>query len=148
MGRGFSTRGFSTLGFSTSGFSSWEAIVFLFLSAVLLATLAGYSLQEFKTVRSLFGTIWADRLLDNLEFKDIPLNSERERVLTVPEGLHDMELVSSGENWKLLGEFREKKISKELSIKPVFDPANLLEIPGRHRVIVYRERESVLIRKI
>lgn len=130
------------------GFSTFEALVFLLLSAVLLATLAGFSVQEFRTARALFGTIWADRLLETLEFSNIPENTITETVLQVPPGFHDVQLVKEGNSWKLLAGFNERTVSKELRLKPVFEPSNLLEIPGRHNVVVWKENGSVLIRKI
>ena len=130
------------------GFSSWEALIFILLSSVLLATLAGFSIMEFSTANQLYGTIWAGRLLDDIEFRDLPPNIERETTITVPRGLHDPELVKKGNSWKLTITFDGQTLSREFSIKPVFDPVNLLEIPGRHRVIVWKEGESVLIKKL
>lgn len=130
------------------GFSSWEAVVFLLLSAVLLGTLAGFSIQEFQTAKGLFGSIWADRLLETIEFRELPAGSVHETVLAVPKGFHNQTLFASGRSWKIVVRFGDRAVSKELPLKPVFDPANLLEIPGRHRVVVWKEQDSVLIKKV
>ena len=133
---------------NSRGFSSWEAVVFLLISATLLTTLAGFSIQEFRTANRVYGTIQAGRLLDNIDFGYLPPGSEEETVITVPRGFQNPQLIQNGECWVLTIDFRDQTMSRELDTKPVFDPANLLEVPGNHRVLVWRERDSVLIKEI
>jgi len=128
------------------GMTAYESTVFLVMIAILIAGISSLAIGQFFTTKKFFSNAALEKSIRELYAKAelLPSGSQERAKIFIPKNTSST-TTQDDAGWTLRLTVDGREYAKTSKTKLVFMPANLLETPGTHQVMIQKESEKTAI---